>query len=41
MFFLNPLLETYKVTTRGTFDFLLFESFRLNSHKWEGYSPTF
>jgi hypothetical protein len=41
MFFLNPLLNTYKVTTRGYFDFLLFESFRLNSHTWETFSPTY
>ena len=39
MFFFNPLLPHYQVTTRGLVDFVLLESFRLNSNG--GYDPNF
>ena len=39
MFFFNPLLPHYHVTTRGYIDFVLLESFRLNSNG--GYDPNF
>lgn len=32
LFYFNPLLPHYKVTTRGAIDYLLLESFRLDAH---------
>ena len=41
LFFMNPALPQYKYCTRPFINYLLFESYRLNSNTSEEFSPTF
>ncbi len=41
LFFFHPSLQQYKFTTRPYINYLMFESYRLNSNSSETYSPTF
>ncbi len=41
LFFFDPRHPHFRFTTRGSIDLALFESFRLNSNRWEEYSPYF
>ncbi len=41
LFYFQPKLQQFQVTTRSYIDFLLFESYRLNSHSFEEYDAYF
>lgn len=41
IFFFSPVLPQFQVTTRGLVDYVLFESFRLNSNAGQTYDPVY
>jgi hypothetical protein len=41
LFFFDPRHEAYGYNARGAIDFVLFESYRLDSNDWELWNPTF